>query len=124
MTCPRCQGLIVREYEEERCLNCGHRTSFVPPPTARYRPLPVIAPSPTAQTPASGLDAKRERQRTYYREWVRKRKETEARQEKRRDYMRRYMREYNQRSGVREKAYAAHRAWQRRRAASSGASPC
>lgn len=40
MTCPRCQGLIVREYDDVRCLNCGHRTCYVPPPSALYRPLP------------------------------------------------------------------------------------
>lgn len=33
MRCPKCQGLIVQEYEEARCLNCS------------YRPVP-IEPAP------------------------------------------------------------------------------
>lgn len=26
MTCPRCHGLVVDNYGEPYCLNCGHRT--------------------------------------------------------------------------------------------------
>ena len=25
MTCPRCQGLVVNDADDIRCLNCGHR---------------------------------------------------------------------------------------------------
>ncbi|MCS6290376.1 MAG: hypothetical protein H8K10_15580 [Nitrospira sp.] len=126
MSCPHCQGLIIREYQEERCLNCGHRTAFVPPPAAVYRPLPEgfvalpvtrlrPAPTPTQHhvtvpPPAPATPGRR-------------RMTPEERREKRRIYMRQYMRAYNQRPGARERANAAHRAWKRRTAASDEA-PC
>ena len=33
MTCHRCQGLIVDDAGDVRCLNCGHRlvSAYVPP---------------------------------------------------------------------------------------------
>lgn len=125
MTCPRCQGLIVREYWEERCLNCGHRTTFVPPPSAHYRPLPVEAPTTAVPTRVRLRAVADEKRREYFREWTRRRRaaeadalaQAEARREKKRVYMRDYMRAYNRRPGVREKANAAHRAWKRRTAA-------
>ena len=47
MRCPRCQGLIVNEYEEERCLNCGYRTDFVPAERSPYSPYRDIVDQPT-----------------------------------------------------------------------------
>jgi hypothetical protein len=129
MTCPRCQGLIIREYWEERCLNCGHRTNFVPPPSTHYRPLPVIGPSPTAGTPAHLRDEKHAQKLAYYREWKRKRTaeqraaQADARREQHRVYMRAYMRQYRQRPGRKERANAASRSWRlRQRAATNDAS--
>jgi len=130
MTCPRCQGLIVNEYDEERCLNCGHRTNFVPPPSAVYRPLPLVGPSPAAQTPAHVRAAKHEKRLASWRQWYKKYKATEteaqaeARRERRRAYMRIYMRTYSKRPDVREKANARLRSWQQRRAAAGEASAC
>ncbi len=123
MTCPRCQGLIVNEYDEERCLNCGHRTNFVPPPSTNYRPLPVVGPSPTAGRPAHLREEKHAQQLAYDREWKRKRAaeqrdaQADARREQHRLYMREYMRQYRQLPGKKEKANAAHRSWKQRTAA-------
>jgi len=107
MTCPRCQGLIVNEYDEERCLNCGYRTSYVPPPSAIYRPLPVIALSVTAPRTAALREEAREWMRAYWRKRKRMGKalrtdaQEEARLEKQRIYMRAYMRDYKR--GIRRR---------------------
>lgn len=31
MTCPKCQGLLIDEHDETRCLNCGYRVLQVAP---------------------------------------------------------------------------------------------
>lgn len=60
MTCPRCHGLIVNEYEEERCLNCGYRTDRVPVMRSAYRPLEMPRPEPVMvvvdQVKVRGMD--------------------------------------------------------------------
>lgn len=107
MACPRCQGLIVNEYDEERCLNCGYRTSFVPPPSATYRPLPVVAFPPRT---AALREEAREWMRAYWRKRTRMQKalrtdpQEEARREKKRVYMRAYMRDYKR--GIRRRQSA------------------
>lgn len=40
MTCPRCQGLIVADWDDVKCCNCGHRPTqgYVPPAIDRMKP--------------------------------------------------------------------------------------
>jgi hypothetical protein len=35
--CPRCQGLVVTQYEEPRCYMCGWRLQPIPPPPEATR---------------------------------------------------------------------------------------
>lgn len=54
MICPRCQGLVVNEYEEERCINCGYRTNFVAVERSPYTPYDQIPDvRPNIKQPAS-----------------------------------------------------------------------
>lgn len=113
MICPRCQGLIVQEYGEERCLNCGHRTSFVPPPPAVYRPLPGgFRALPRTQRP-----------RRVPTPQALRRMNAEEQRAGKRAYMRAYMRQYVHRHPEqRAKQNAASRQWRKRKAAQRGAS--
>lgn len=110
MTCPRCQGLIVNEYDEERCVNCGYRTAFVPPPSAIYRALPVIGPEVTEPRTAALREEASEWMRAYWRKRKRVQKalrpdaQEEAKREKTRTYMRAYMRDYKRGIRRRERA--------------------
>lgn len=40
MTCPRCQGLIVDDWGDTKCCNCGFRptSAYVPPAIDRMAP--------------------------------------------------------------------------------------
>lgn len=43
MRCERCQGLVVREHGESRCVNCGHRPEQIATPVpCRFQGCPNI----------------------------------------------------------------------------------
>lgn len=93
----------MNEYDEERCLNCGYRTAFVPPPSAMYRALPVIGPSCTPEAQhQSG-----EKMRAYWRKRKRLQKalNTDAQEDARLERQRIYMRAY--RRGIRRRERAS-----------------
>ncbi len=60
MNCPRCNGFLVKESWEERCINCGHRTDYCPPASG-YRDRTLIEPDP-------GVQVKSEAEKAEYRE--------------------------------------------------------
>lgn len=95
MRCTRCQGCMVRTREEEYCLNCGHRTDYVPPDGSvygAYREDPKIQVCTEPIKSARGLSPEEKRKR--YNAMMRKYMKDRRKDPKQKARQRKYMQEY------------------------------